>query len=138
MDTNADTDIVVNCGFRMQLVLTCSEKNKPSIWVQFKDKLYLHQIQPMWPYYQRAPVIVWTTLALAGFYIQARQRHSFVSRSEARNSAFRGSEMPKLAFRHFGSPICRYSAYRLFGRNADLGNQGHTQKKATLVKGKHH
>jgi len=28
---NYSDNIVVNCGFRMQLMLTCSEKNKPSV-----------------------------------------------------------------------------------------------------------
>jgi len=59
----------------------------------------------MWSYHQQAPVIVWTTLALAGFYIQARQRHSFVP-------AFRESEMPKLAFRQSDLPTFGISAFR--------------------------
>jgi len=36
--------------------------------------------------------------------------------------------MPKLAFRHFGSPICRHSAYRHFGRPKCRSRQPRTQQ----------
>jgi len=49
---------------------------------------------------QRAPVVDWTTLKLAGFYIQAETEIPLLPRSEIQNADIR----------HFGNPKCRISA----------------------------
>jgi len=89
-----------------------------------KDKLYLYQIQLMWSYYQRAPVIVW-------FYTGTRWL-LYAHKTKIFLCAKIGG--PQCRNWHFGTSVVRSADIRYISisedRSVDLGNPG-THKSTT-------